>query len=260
MRQLAFQSIPVKQAGSTESNAEHIRSAIARGLPELPPAVCSHDGTFVIVASGPSVVDFLDDIKREKANGRPICAVKGTHDWLIENGVTPDLFLSVEPRPRPLKVVSPDTVYLLASRASPELFDQIEIAKGKVMLWHAWSPEPECDEWKGRFGIGGGTTSGLRAITVGYVMGFRKFVMYGMDSCLAKDKDTKRFTGEAVGDAWKIDVIVDGRRFWCNGAMAQQASEFQELYKGMPDVTIESKGDGLISAILSARKKRGFQA
>ena len=229
-----------------------------RGLPELAPAPCSHDGSFVIVGSGPSLPDHIEDLKREQLAGRPLCAIKGSHDLLIDHGITPNLFVSVEPRKRPLKHLSENTIYLLASRCSPDLFDQLK--DYKVLIWHAWSEEAECDEFKGQFAIGGGSTSGIRAIFVGYVLGFRKFILYGMDSCLAGDKKTKRFSGETVGDGWITDIIVGGRRFWCNGAMAQQAIEFQHIYTSLPDINIYPKGDGLITAIINERKKRGFTA
>lgn len=129
------------------------------------------------------------------------------------------------------------------------------------MLWHAWSEEPECKIWLGKkFGIAGGTTSGLRAINVGYIMGFRNFILYGMDSCLGPDKDKKRFSGERVGNAYITDAIVGGRRFWCNGALAQQATEFQEYYKYLEGLHIDAKGDGLIAAIVAERRKRGYSA
>jgi hypothetical protein len=51
-----------------------------------------------------------------------------------------------------------------------------------------------------------------------------------------------------------VDVIVNGRTFYCNGAMAQQANEFQELFSTFPGIQIEAAGDGLIAAILEARK------
>jgi len=217
----------------------------------------------VIAASGPSLPKFVEDIRQEQLNGRPICAINGAHDFMIENGITPQLFLSTDPRTTIIPNVSKpqiDTIYLLASRCHPELFDHLK--DYKVMLWHAWSDEPECRVWqeKQKYGIAGGTTSGLRAINVAYVLGFRRFVLYGMDSCLADDKDTKRFSGEKVGKAWRTDVIVGGKRFWCNGAMAQQATEFQQLYNYMPELTIEAKGDGLIAAIIEERKKRGYPA
>lgn len=261
MKPLTLGSLRVQQAGNTDSNGANIESALARKLPELVPACCSHDGSFVIVASGPSLPGFIEEIREHQAKGRPICAVNGAHDFLVENGITPHLFISVDPRNTILQNIKhkqDDTIYLLASRCNPEVFDYLK--DNKILLWHAWSDEPECDVWKGRFGIAGGTTSGLRAINVAYILGFRNFIGYGLDSCLAKDKDTKRFSGEKVGPGWVTDVIVGGRRFWCNGAMAQQASEFQMLYRYMPGLSLDLKGDGLLAAIIDERKKRGFNA
>lgn len=248
--------VGVQQYGTAEANEGNIRASLSRGLPELSPALCAHDGHLVIVGSGPSLPLFADELKAEREKGRPIVAIKGSHDFLCENGIEPDLFVSVEPRPRleNVKHKNPNTIYLLASRCSPELFDHLKDCK--VMLWHSWSYEKECEVFKGRMGIGGGTTSGVRAINVGYVLGFRKFILYGMDSCLAEDKSTKRFTGEKAGQI--VDVVVGDRKFWCNAALAQQANEFQTLYQVMPDITIEAKGDGLISAILAERRRLGY--
>lgn len=252
--------IDVSQFGTAEANTEHIRSALQRGLPELQPALASHDGTLVICGSGPSLPLFIDQIKKEQENGRPLCAINGAHDFLCEHGAVPEFFLTVDPRPMPqnLKRVNAYTTYLLASRVNPETFDAVKHVK--TVLWHSWSEEAECDVWRGmgKFGVGGGTTSGLRAINVGYVLGYRKFRLYGLDSCLSDDRSTKRFTGEKAGAI--VDVIVGDRTFWCNHAMAQQAQDFQKLYAVMPDMTVESFGDGLITAILAERRKRGLRA
>ena len=275
MQALTRRSFKVGSIGEDLPTVDYVKSALGRGLPEFTPAVIFNDGYFVIVGSGPSVTSFLDEIKAERTKGRPICAVKGTHDWLIDNGLEPDLFLTLEPRARPLKHTSKRTTYLIASRCPPELFDQLK--DKEVIIWHAAASKPsdalvpdkdeltwdeldltdECQPWKGRFGVGGGTTSGLRAITIGFLLGFRKFILYGFDSCLDKDRHTKRFTGENIGESKLIDVIVGGKRFWCNGSMAQQAMEFQEMYK-MPNISIEAKGDGLIAAIIKERLKRGY--
>jgi hypothetical protein len=71
----------------------------------------------------------------------------------------------------------------MASRCAPEMFDHL--ANRKVMLWNSYGSLDEAKAYKGHPAIGGGSTSGMRAITVGYVLGFRKFVLYGMDSCFA---------------------------------------------------------------------------
>lgn len=275
MQALTLRSLRILEAGQDAPTSEHVKSALGRGLEEFSPAICFNDGHFVVVGSGPSVVSFLDEIKQERANGRPICSVKGSHDWLMDNGVEPDLFVTCEPRVRPFRHTNERTTYLLASRCPPELFDQVK--DRNVVLWHSAASKPgsvapdkqqlgwddldlldECQLWKGHFGVGGGTTSGLRAIMLGFLMGFRSFVLYGFDSCLDKDRFTKRFTGENIGQGRVIDVIAAGRRFWCNGAMAQQAAEFQELYSHLPNITIEAKGDGLIAAIIAGRKARGY--
>lgn len=113
----------------------------------------------------------------------------------------------------------------------------------------------------GKLAVGGGTTSGMRAINIGYILGFRKFVLYGYDSCNRAD-GVKRFTGEMTGPT--MDVYVgegaDKRKFVCNAAMAQQANEFQMIYSVMNDITVESRGPGLISAILEERRRLDLAA
>lgn len=236
----------------------NVVSALKRHLPEPTPALCSHDGTFVVVGSGPSLPNHLDDIRQEREKGRPICSVKGSHDYLCANGIEPDLFLSVEPRDRRehLQLANDHTTYLIASRCDPVMFDHL--AGKRLLRWHSWSNNENWPELKNKLLIGGGTTSGLRAVTFGYVQGYRNFTLYGMDSCLAADKKTKRFTGEEAGMV--VDRIIGERTFYCNGAMALQADEFQEYYKTMPDIHFDIKGNGLLAAIVQERKRLGYRA
>jgi hypothetical protein len=253
-------ALHVKPVGTVEGIRANVQSALARILPELVPSLVRHDGTMICVGSGPSMPDQLEAIRAERDRGRPIFAVKGAHDFLCRNGIQPDLWLCVDPRDRTnlLEEANDYTTYLISSRCDASLFEFLK--EKRVILCHTWAQEEHCEEYNGKLMLGGGSTSGLRAITVGYVLGFSRFVLYGYDSCLAKDKATKRFTGEGVEPTKIIDVLVDGKRFWANGAMAQQANEFQDYYKVMPDLQIEAKGGGLIAAILEARKKRGYQA
>lgn len=250
----------VKPAGTPDGIRANVQAALARNLPELAASPISHDGTMVIVGSGPSMPSMVEAIRAERERGRPIFAVKGAHDFLCQHGITPDLWICVDPRSftHLLTEANDQTTYLISSRCQPSIFDELKTRR--VLLIHTWAQEEHCDEYNGKLLIGGGTTSGLRAMTVSYVLGFKKLILYGFDSCLAHDKRTKRFTGEGVEPGKMVDVIVDGRRFWCNAAMAQQANEFQDYYKVMPDLQIEARGDGLIAAILAARRKRGFPA
>lgn len=253
--------IPViRQAGTPDELVGNIRSALGRGLPEIQPAICAHDGTFVVAGSGPSLPRFVEQIAEERAKGRPIVACNGAHDFLCENLLPPDLFVSIDPRDTIIantKRKNDRTVYLLASRCSPGLFDHL--AGHKALVWHAWSTEDyEMQPLKGKFAIGGGTTSGMRAIQIGYVLGFRKFSIYGLDSCLDSDGATKRFSGEKSGRTISVIVGEAGRAFICNMAMAQQAKEAQNLCAIMPDATFQFHGDGLLAAIWEERRRRGL--
>jgi hypothetical protein len=249
--------ITVQAAGTAEELCSNIRSALSRGLPELTLAPIKHDGHIVLVASGWSMPDYIDEIKAHRRAGRPIVAVKAAHDFLVENGVNPDMWVNLDPRDRTngIQRLNDYTVYMPASRCPPSTFDYL---KGrKVLLWHSWAEGPEMDAiGPGKLAVGGGTTSGLRAVNIGYLLGFRKFTMYGYDSCNRAD-GVKRFTGDVTGPA--IDVFVggpSGKKFSCNMAMAQQANEFQKLFDVMGDMQVEVKGPGLIAEIMRVRDQR----
>ena len=253
--------ITVQAAGTDEELCSNIRSALARGLPELTLAPTKHDGNMVLVASGWSMPDYIDEIKAHRKAGRPIVSIKATHDYLVANGVEPDLWVNLDPRDRTsgIQRLNDHTTYMPASRCPPSTFDYL---KGKkVLLWHSWAPGAEMEALgPNKLAIGGGTTSGLRAINIGYILGFRNFTLYGYDSCNRAD-GLKRFTGETTGAS--VDVWVGGptgKKFNCNMAMAQQANEFQKIFEVMPDVTVDVKGPGLIAEIMRVRAERAEAA
>ena len=241
MRRLEIQ---VNQAGQDEELRSNVRYALGLGLPEIS-VVEQHEKTLVLVGSGPSMPSFLEDIRKEAGT---ICAIKGAHDFLIENGITPDWFVNLDPRNRlhQIKYANDHTRYFIASRCMPEMFQSLEGRKITVFHSFHWGLE-KWPEFQGRQMIQGGTTSGLRAINIGWTQGYRKFTIYGFDSCLAPDRLTKRFTGEAAGKV--IDVIVGGRVFYANHAMAQQAIDWRDYLALCTDCTFDVKGDGLLAAI-----------
>jgi hypothetical protein len=51
--------------------------------------------------------------------------------------------------------------------------------------------------------IGGGTTSGLRAISLFYVLGWRHFALFGFDSCLTGDM--LRINGSGLKEGEPLD-------------------------------------------------------
>lgn len=250
--------IAVKAYGTAEELTANIEHACA--LPNVIPlqmAPCKHAGDLIICGSGPSLGDYIELLKELQGQGQPIMAVKGAYDYLRGRGVTPDMFISVEPRFRPVNNPSKDTAFLLASRCHPDLFKQLE---GQcIYLWHSWTEQSGEQALPSQtYMIGGGTTSGLRAINVGYTLGFRNFVLFGFDCCLGPEGN-KRVTDEKLADGVEtIPVTVGEKTFTCTMAMAQQANEFQEIYKVMGDIHIRASG-GLFEAILEERNRAGFR-
>ncbi len=258
--------LAVEQYGSDGECVSNIEYALSLGLEEVNLGLVRHDGTFVVVGSGPSLSQNLP--REDFLAGRAICAVNGAHNVLVENGITPSLWLTVDPQPmtghesRPevnnIRDPQPGTIYCLASRNHPSVFDYLE--GQKRILWHCWGEESENEILKQhhKMSIGGGTTSGLRAINFGYCQGFRKFKLYGFDSCLGERGEKHVYEKPLDPHIQTIDIHVGDRQFLCNMAMAQQAQEFQTLYEVMPDASIEVVGGGLIAAIIEERKAKGL--
>ncbi len=252
-------ALDVDQFGVADQHLSTIRANMARGLQEFVPSFLVHDGSMVIAGSGPSLPAFIDEIKEERKKGRPILAVNGAHDLLCEHGIVPDLFVTVDPRDlrHNLRRKNDTTIYLLASRIAPEVFEHLRGCR--IVLWHSQGHPSEMDAFKGtKVGrIGGGPTSGTRAIGLAYLLGFRNMVLYGFDSC-NDTQGRKRF--DSGTNFLTTSVIVGGRTFTCSIAMAGQAQDFQKCtYACMPGLHMEVKGDGLIAAIVEERRKAGFR-
>ena len=252
-------SLPLKITGKCVAEDEtlfaNMDAAIARGYPQIKEAQPAKTGAILLVASAPSVKGQLELIKKMKAAGSPIVAIKGAHDWLIDNGVTPDYALAIDPQEHRIAFYKPQPYvhYMIASQCHPAMFDNLEGCQ--VTLWHPYVKKGQ-DRPKNCMLIGGGTTSGLRAISLFYVLGYRQFELFGFDSC--NDGELLRVNGEGLKDGDKlIEVKIDpqGETFYCNTAMALQAEHFQTYYDYLPDAKFNGHGRGLIQAIIKKREQ-----
>jgi uncharacterized Rossmann fold enzyme len=252
-------SLPLKITGKCVAEDEtlfaNMDAAIARGYPQIKEAQPAKTGAILLVASAPSVKGQLELIKKMKAAGSPIVAIKGAHDWLIDNGVMPDYALAIDPQEHRIAFYKPQPTvhYMIASQCHPAMFDNLDGCQ--VTLWHPYVKKGQ-DRPKNCMLIGGGTTSGLRAISLFYVLGYRQFELFGFDSC--NDGELLRVNGEGLKEGDKlIEVKIDpqGETFYCNTAMALQAEHFQTYYDYLPDATFNGHGRGLIQAIIKKREQ-----
>jgi hypothetical protein len=104
--------------------------------------------------------------------------------------------------------------------------------------------------------IGGGHTMGLRWLNLGYVLGFRKFELHGMDSSF-RGGATHAYPDHR--DGWH-DIEICGYRTRVN--FLQQVMQFGALltrfsYPDMEPVEINVHGDGLLQSRWREYKKAG---
>ena len=82
------------------------------------------------------------------------------------------------------------------------------------------------------------------------MLGFKKFHLFGCDSCLEENEHHAYEQVENDGQL-VISVNVDGKIFNCNPWMMCQAQEFIEIVKLLGDeFELEIYGKGLLSYIL----------
>lgn len=243
-----------KCVATNEQLLENIESCIERGYPEFVPSLTMHDGTCVLVGAGPSTPQFVEEIREHQESGKPIVAIKGAHDFLLDHGIKPDICVMLDPQASMTKWIKKKNTYvryLIASQCHPDLFGHLQGCK--VIVFHALSMIGE-DKILGpsRILIGGGTTSGLRAFNLMWLQGFKKFICYGYDSCIGENNAID-FYGNP-NEKRRLQIFVgDGEKrkgFWTTPAMAAQANELQPILKLFNGIEVEFKGDGLLAAIM----------
>jgi len=235
---------------------EQIKGNLDRGLPEFIPYPNPHNARIVLVGSGPSVRGEIDSILEMKKKGYLIVALKGAHDFLLENGIKPDWCVMLDPQAKIVNCVQlkePSITYLIASQCHPDVFEHLK--ENYVILWHALSGIGEDKILENRVLLGGGTTTGMRTMNMVYSLGYRHAHLYGFDSCLT-EKDGEAFKRVNIHSEKgmdkpvnSIDVWVGKRQFWCNPAMAAQANEFQQAMAVLKGMKVNIHGDGLIREI-----------
>jgi len=137
------------------------------------------------------------------------------------------------------------------------MFDQLE---GKSLkMWHLHGVNAYEDIVRkydrGGFMVAGGSTIGLRTLSIGWVLGYRQFHVFGMD-CSFEEHDT-RHAGVHYGKAPKqiLDVRCGGKWYRTSPALIYAARNFintlNALHEAHPgEFTFDFYGDGLLTQML----------
>jgi 6-hydroxymethylpterin diphosphokinase MptE-like len=195
-RELAGIAKPVSIVGTIKSvgvmkderNA-HTRQNVlktAKRIPDQP--LAPNDRVALIACYGPSLrTTWVSLPQQRKKLSATLVSVSGAHDFLRKHNITPDMHVECDPRPHKAKMMrklSRKTRYTMASCSHPDVIDAL--AGYDLTLWHLYNGPESFDVRNIRSEetaamIPGGGSVGLRTITLLYFLGFRNFVVHGMD-------------------------------------------------------------------------------
>lgn len=247
-------------AGTEESRWENIEASTLKYRDSVRPNE-PHDRKALIACYGPSLKQTWECLREQALDeNADVVSVSGSHDFLLEHGIVPRFHIECDPRAHKadnLAKANSETEYLLSSTCHPRLFKKLSGAK--IRLWHSVDGEPArriVDELKSTAPIifGGGSV-GLRSIPVMFRMGYRHFIIHGMDCSVSSDGE--KWAGphaqkENYKDHQLVQVHYNGRLFTTTAILLSYGTDFFDMINRIMEkdhsIRIEMFGDGLLQA------------
>lgn len=204
-----------------------------------------HEGHAVIVGGGPSLKDDIEQIRLRQQHGQKIFTLNNSWKILAENGIKADFHVMLDAREENLEFIPPFHVeQYYASQCHPKIWD----ASPKAVLWNHINAMNITD--KGEVFIAGGSTVGLNALSVAYILGYRNLHLYGFDS--SYEDESHHAYNQSLNDGENtVTVSVNGKEFKCAAWMASQVADFTALLPQLLSLgcTLTVHGRGLLPYI-----------
>lgn len=200
----------------------------------------AHARELIVVCGGPSLENNLRHVRARKKIGGWLIACNGAGQFLIEQGIIPDVIAFVDPSPVVhgfIRDTPKQTSWMLASICHPTVFGRL--SDKRVVVWHADCGYEEqrdildCYPEKPSSLIGGGNTIGLRMLNVGYLMGYRRMHFYGLDGSYADDGSDHAYEKHdgPEPDEERSDAWFNGKQYFGSKWMFAQSGLFiDEFY------------------------------
>ena len=235
-----------------EKIKENVAHNVKLGFQQVQPHA-TNDVEVMIVGGGPSLADNIEEIRRLREDGVKLIAINNAYKFCVDHGVKPSAMVMVDAREfnnRFVDPIIPECKYFIASQCDPSVF--AKLPKEQTYIWHTSADlineilAAQYDRW---YPVPGGSTVLLRTIPLFRMLGFKRFHIFGCDSCLTGDKhhayEQKENDNQPV-----VPVSLGGKIFECHPWMVSQAQEFIDLIKMMGDeIELDVRG-GLLRHIL----------
>jgi hypothetical protein len=241
---------------SDEDLERNIRLNSARDLSWVGLAE-EHSGVAIMVGGGPSVADFIEQIRAMKMAGGTVFAMNGASSWLHRHGIVPDYQVIADAKEETATLVDLDAkAHLFASQVNAKTMEAVE----RPVIWQLG--DEKIEEWfpahrvkSGGYAlIGGGASVGNSALCLVAVLGYRDIHAFGYDSSYrgeashAYDQRMNRFIPT-------VEIEWAGKTYTASVAMKAQAEKFQMTAQSLKQMgcRITVYGDGLLQHMYTAR-------
>ncbi len=202
----------------------------------------------ILVSAGPSLMSEMENLKQAKGKVL-IVAVERILDLLLDNGIVPDILVSVDPvkeTPKSKKMEEVDMTLLTLPTCNPELYHKHKgnkIVCNNGSLYHSI-----CLSLKEKESIvptGGSVATFAFGALIG--MGVKRIILVGQDLAFQNGKSHAGNSQEE--DPWNLKIEAEG----VDGAMVitrqdwrMFADDFEKMIMDNPDIEcIDTKKTGL---------------
>ena len=267
----------------------------------------------VILSAGESLEKYVEmtqlkERMEDPNRGFVTFCVKHSLPRLLKKGIVPDFCVILDARPldedsthgfnrKELFAEIPEkTIFLVASMAHPDYAKHLQERGARVMGWH--TEVDGLQEFMGQINapvISGGTSSGVRAVSLAHSLGIRDVTLIGFDSCYSKPtkeqlelkdskghpkirpvdfpvnniptdlfKEVEKAHGEINDKLKEYRLVFNGEvmsRFYTSGELLAQAQDFEQLFTAQNwDTNFHVLDDGIVSHMFRnmKRHKRDF--
>ncbi len=248
---------------SVEIVLDNIQENIRRQLPQLS-SFGRQETRVAIAAGGPSLKTNLKTLRRQVDRGFKLVTVNGTHDYLLDKGFTPSLFMMVDARQwnvrfvqRPVK----SCTYFISSQCHPDVFEALR-DHDKVYIFHIDIGKKTSAAlkmlndyyFKRYITVIGGTTVIVNSLVLLHHLGFRYYNIFGFDSCFLNGEHHSYNQMENTEQSYKVIAkwAKKDRIFYCASWHIRQMYDFQQLIRVIPEDYFKCRvhGAGLISYMM----------
>jgi len=249
----------VVDAGTVNTTDDEIKKNVEHNIKQDYLQVEPHPTNEIevmIVGGGPSLPQHIEKIKHLRANGVKLITINNAYKWCLDNGLTPSAMVMVDARKfnaRFTKPVVEECKYFIASQCNPSVFEGLP--KDRTYIWHTQADllkDILDEQYKTWWSVPGGSTVLLRAIPLFRMLGYKRFHLFGCDSCLGENERHHAYEQEENDGQLVMPVNVSGKVFNCNPWMVSQAQEFIDLIKMLGDEIELAIYSGLLHHILES--------